>query len=488
MEKENQSELSRHFLCLELLNACSEKEIGDLGHFISCPCFNTDRKITKLLDALKRSVLGRKQFTEEMQRTVYNKVFSDSVSLRLSETQKKLFNAKLNILTRLTEQFLTIRDLDEHKAYRNDILYKKLLEKRQFWLFNRHIKKNQKALKSETERGIEYYEHRWRTGHNMLNYFHLSGLLGKEDNLSGLIYDLDIYYLLHKLEQQMTLLSVEEVTQKTYDRSDFKALSHILNLPQYKAHPIIQVYRTTVQLMETKSEDIYRELLLLLDQHEAAIPRKGLNGLYAAPTNFCVQQIKSGQFTYRDLFELYQVMDSKNLFVENDFMPELKLKNIVTAACRVGEFEWATQIVEQYYTFIRKPVRKSVYQLNLGIIAFSKHDYKTALHHFIRVDAVNLNYDINCRVLMLKSYYEADEEYDERTMQIFRSTEKYFNENKSLATKDKKGYKNFIRTLINLYRVRHQTTRMDIKRIREKLEQQEVNCDKHWLLEKMEKI
>jgi len=489
VKNKNQSELSRHFLCLELLNACSEKEIEDLSHFVSCSCFNTDKKIIQLLDALKRSVLGRKKFTEEMQIMVYNKVFSDSLSVQnLSLTQKKLFNAKLNILTRLTEQFLVIRGLDEHKAYRNDILYKKLLEKRQFWLFNRHMKKNQKALKLEAEQGIEYYEYQWRTGHNMLNYLHRSGLLGKEDNLSDLIYNLDVYYLLHKLGLQMTLLSVKEATQKTYDRSDFKALSHLLDLPQYKSHPLIRVYQVTVQLMETKREDIYRELLLLLDIHTIAIPKDHLNGLYTVATNFCTQQIKSGQFTYRDLFELYQVMDVKNLLVENDFMPELKLKNIVIAACRVGDFASAGQSVEQYYAFIRKSVRESVYHLNLGVIDFYQNDYKAALHHFIRVEPVNLNYDINCRVLMLKSYYETDEEYDERTMQIFRSTEKFFNENKSLSSKDKKGYKNFIRTLINIYRVRHQTTRMDIKRIREKLEQQEVNSDKHWLLGKIKEI
>jgi len=87
--------------------------------------------------------------------------------------------------------------------------------------------------------------------------------------------------------------------------------------------------------------------------------------------------------------------------------------------------------------------------------------------------------------MMLKSHYELDKEYDERTLQIYRSAERFFNENKSLNRARKTAYKNFTRTLINVYRIKHQATKMTLGKVKTKLEQQELNSDKSWLLEKI---
>lgn len=485
-KKENDSAKNRQSLCIDLLNAFSEKEIEGLNHFIKCRYFNTDRYVVTLLDTLKREVVGRREFNNKIRCSVYQKVFPDPVVLgRLSQPQKKRLSAKLNALTRLAEQFLAIEGLEEKEIYYNDLLSQKLMDKKQYQLFNRHINKVCKRLEAEPKKNIIDYEHQYKIEANQLNYLHRSGEILKRDNLPELIQNLDVHYLLSKLSLNITLLSYEAITPRVYDSSSMEAMSALLNLPQYDKHPFILIYRVTIDLVKNRKEAAYRKLLELLDYHAVSIPREELKGVYITVTNFCVQQIRKGQFDYRELFELYRMMDEKNLFIEGGLMSEIKLKNITVAACRVGEFEWAESIVEKYQPFIKKQVKEPVFRFNMGVIAFYQNDYKTAIHHFIRVENVNLNYDINCRVMMMKSYYEIDKDYDERTMQIFRSTEKFFNENKALTPKAKKGYKNFIRTLINLYRIRHMATKMKLKSIKTKLEQQEVNSDKFWLLEKI---
>jgi len=122
------------------------------------------------------------------------------------------------------------------------------------------------------------------------------------------------------------------------------------------------------------------------------------------------------------------------------------------------------------------------------MLAFYEKDYNLALHYFIRVEPIDINYDVNCRVLLLKSHYEVDKDYDERTVQIFRSAEKFFYENKALTSYSKKGHRNFIRTLINLYRIKHFATKMTKDRLRGKLEQQDINVDKNWLFTKIEEL
>jgi len=75
-------------------------------------------------------------------------------------------------------------------------------------------------------------------------------------------------------------------------------------------------------------------------------------------------------------------------------------------------------------------------------------------------------------------------------MQAFRSTEKFFREDKSLPVIDKKGYINFIKILIKIYRLRHNVnaTKAKLVSIKEELNDQKVNCDKRWLLEKIQEL
>jgi len=474
------------FICVELLKNFTEKELKGLSFFVSCQYFNSDNVIVKLLKVLKLDVLKRDNFNNELYRKVYEKVFSEKIDGKdLLEAQKNRLNKKLSLLLRLAEQFLTVEALHDNPTYRSDLLQQKILEKRQFKLFNRHIKREKKQLEAQSQKDIQHYEHQHKIEKNVLDYLYLSGQLNTQDNLPELIYNIDIAYFINKLSLHITLLYLEGVTAKNYDVSSIDAMAQLINLPQYAAHPLVRIYLVAIDLAKTQSEATYRQLLSLLDTHTSSISKKDLNGFYVAATNFCARQIKTGHFDYRELFDLCQNMDKKNLLIEGGFISVNKLKNIVTAGCRVHEFDWAIEMTEKYQLFTEKSVRESVYHFNLGIVAFYQKDYKNALHHFVRVESVNFNYDVNCRVVMMKSHYETDQEYDERTLQIFRSTEKYFNENQQLTPRNKKAYKNFIRTLINIYRVRHRATKMKLENIKEKLERQEVNSDKKWLMQKV---
>jgi len=169
-------------------------------------------------------------------------------------------------------------------------------------------------------------------------------------------------------------------------------------------------------------------------------------------------------------------------------MPPVKLKNLIAIACRTEEFNWGKGTLDKYIKFINKAYRNSVYEFNFGVINFYQKKYNAALNNFIRVDDINLTYDINYRIMTMKTHYEVDETYDERTVQIFRSAEKYFTANKLISNNNRLAYKNFVRMLINLYRIKHIETKMKISSFRNKLNSQKFNQDKSWLLAKLEEL
>jgi len=481
---------NRSFLLIELLESFSESEIEGLERFIACKHFNTDKYVVRLLNILKRKIIGKRKLSAENQYVVYDEVFSDlpSEERTLNKIQKATFNAKMNALTRLTERFLIIEALEKDETYRSDLLGRELLRKKQFKLFNRHLKRGEKQIPIESKDGNVYlYKYKMET--NRLNYLHRSGRLLKEDNLHTLNQNLDIYYLLNKLFLKTTALSLMNNIQRTYDFSDATGIEILLNLPQYKQHPLLMMHSTVVDLLFHKNHNKFIKLIEILNQDKTSIPTDDIRASYVVATNYCTSEIRKGHVDYyQHLMSLYKTMDKKGLLLEDNFIDIGKLKNIVTASSRIGEFEWATEMVRKYKPSIIKRFREDVCNYNLGLIAFYKKNYREAISYLYQTDNINTVYDLNRRIIVIKSYYEIETGYKEATAQMFRSIEKYVKEHKVLPTNQKKAYRTFIRLLINLYRVRHREGKMTLESIKNKLEKAEFISDKKWLVEKIEEL
>jgi len=245
----------------------------------------------------------------------------------------------------------------------------------------------------------------------------------------------------------------------------------------------------TIKLLNTNDEQTYIGMLNLLDEYTSLISIEDLYDFYIIVLNFCTFQIRRGNLEYyQHCLELYQVMDNKNILIRDNTISPQRLRNMITLSCHLKDFDWASEILIKYRQKVKKMYQKSVYHFNLGLINFYKEEYKEAVRNFIRVDKFDLSYDTDCRIMLLQCHYELDDEYDERTMRIFRMTEKYIQKNQALTLNRKKRYLNFIRPLISLYRFRHGIGKMTLVRIKEKLEKQDINNNKRWLLEKIAEL
>ncbi len=478
-------------LCIDLLNTFSEKELQDFSHVVHCRYFNTDAGVTTLFEVLWKSVLGKKTYNEQVKTMLYQKIFPDTAVADegLTKKQRNTLQSKINALKTLAEQFLMLEAEKEDDRCKYIFLYPKLLERKQYSLFSRHAKRDKKQLEDKAAKDTAYYAQRYKIEEGRIDYLHQNGKLLEEDNLEDLNYHLDLYYLLSKLKHHLTTLSLKRVSAGKYDLDAVKMTDLLLENVVYAKHPLVQLYLANIELFDQPGDAIYIRLLELLNRYNEVIPVRLLKPFYTSAINYCMYQIRTGQSLYfKNMFELYQIMDEKELIIEDGFVPIDTLRNMIISGCRVGAFDLAIQLLEQYYSFISRPVRESVYNFNMGLIAFHQKDYEQAHEQFIQTKPVNTAYDINVRVLTLKCLYESGKEYSEPTVQAFRTAESYFKNHKSLTGRARLSYKNFIRILINLYRIQHRATKMTLISLKEKLEQQEVNSDKRWLLEKINEL
>jgi len=489
LENKNKTPKLRPFLSIELLKTFSKKELNNLKEMLSCRYFNTDRYVIKLLEVLRKRVLNKDTFSPTLQIDIYQRVFTDLSKPKgeLSKNQKGLLNAKLNVLTRLAEQFLACEILKKNRIQKSELLYPELLERKQLMLLNRHINKNKKQLCDLSAKDIQQYEQLYKIENNILASSYRNGQISTKDNLLEVNCNLDIYYLLSKLSLHTTAISLlQAYDRKSYDFSSMDALAKLLDMPKYAQHPLIVLCRINVELLKTQDVKVYNSLLKSLDKYSEAVPLHLLKSYYFVAINHCISKVWTDRLKYtKKIFDLFVIMHNKNLLIDDNFISISAFKHLITVSCQVGQFEWAESIIEYYRPFVRKEVRDSICHFLYGAIAFYQKDYETAHDRFIQVDKVNLNYDTNTRVLILKCLYEKEKEYNEYTMTAFRSIESFFKLNKQLPKKNKKGYSNFIKTLITLYRIRHHEGSRTLEWAVEQLEQQEVNSDKPWLLEKI---
>lgn len=485
-------EKSSTILCIELLNTFTNTELENLQEFISCGYHNSDKSLLLLLAFLIKKVLNKAALEEELQRIVYEKMFSTTVKRRdYGKKEKRRLYDKLNKLTRLAEKFLTFEALQEHNGYYSDLLYKKLKDKKQYTLFLRHANRNRKQLEMEQVKDVNFYFESYTNYYHILEYQYKEGLLyeNKEYELDKINYNLDVHYIINKLSFNQTRLGLEGTIKKKFDISTIEAISNLINLPQYKQNKHITINKSAIALLEKESTSNYTNLLNMITKNSNILSKSELIKFYIFLTNYCLSQIKKGINKFSELFELYKIMDNLHLIIEADFIPTLKLRNLIIVACRNNEFRWANEILNKYLPYVRHNVRDSVLNLNQALIAFYQKDFDKALKFSIKVeDNVNVFFDKSSRILILKCHYELDEEFDYRTERIFRSAEKYFKSIKIFDKTKKLMYANFMNIFINLYKLKHNVGKNSLERIKQRLSEQKVNSDKHWLLNKIKEL
>jgi len=476
------------YFVVELLKNLNKIEQDNLKAFVECKFFNKDKKVPTLLNLILKYVNTDKILDDQVLTAVYNNLSKTSVK-RLTIPQRGYIYAKMSLLFNLIQQFITIIALQKNEKTKADLLQQQLLKRKLDRNYNKFIKTQRNNLKSSTM-DIEFYEHQFVIENSTLDYAQQKGNLGKQNNINLVKDSLTQYYLLHQLDLYLVELYLSETfVHQQVNTLYYQALKPLLNLPQFKEHPLFRIYQSVINLWYSKTESAFSQLTENLAQYGSTLPVDSLLNFYNTLLNFCILQIREGKPEYNQKqFELYKKMDEKNLLFINNQIHIGNLHNIVRAACIVNKYEWANKMLDKYYTYLPINLRKEVKNYNLGAIAYYTKNYQLAIDYLFPLPPINQTHDINRRSLMIKAFYELDTSYKETTHTLFRSFEKYIREHKNLTTKSKTSYKNFIRTLINLYRIKHSVTKMQLSNLKQKLSTQKLNSNKTWLQEKIAEL
>jgi len=479
----------RPTLCVELLNTFSDKELDDFTKFVSSDYFNSDKLVIGLLNALKKWVLNITFFDSQIQCRVYQSVFGNlpDTNTTLLKKHKNKLNLKLNALLRLAEKFLSIEQLQNDQWSKLDYLYIELLKRKQYHLYKRHSNKDAKAIKEEKIKDIAHYENLYKIYWINIEYLSATRKLLDEEHINELIEYNDLSYLLKKLNIQLTLLSLEYYPQKNYNLSSYTAITNLISLPQYKLNSQIVVSLASIDLMKNNSFIAFKNFLSVINKNEDNLSKIDLRGFYQLAINFCVYQIRKGDFEfYSKAVSIYKKMHEKSLLIVNETISVILIVNIVTSSCRVGEYGWAMEISNGYLKYIDKSIRKSAHRYIMGIISFFKKEFDDAHNYFAKMHITNTSLDLNARIYVIKCLYENSSDFSQYFVQSIRSLQEYLKNQKKTPHATKQGYLNFAKLLLQLYQVKFNKGKLGLDDLEFTLNQHKFYSDKVWLLEKIQ--
>ncbi|HRF77229.1 MAG TPA: hypothetical protein PLB46_11695, partial [Chitinophagales bacterium] len=264
-----------------------------------------------------------------------------------------------------------------------------------------------------------------------------------------------------------------------------KEISDHLKENSYEEYPSITIYyQILMTFTDTDTEVHFEELKKLLDEHTTKFPPDEARDMYAYAQNFAIRKINAGEKRFlREYFDLSKAaLEKELLMVDGDLSP-WTFKNLVIAALRVGEFNWAEQFIKNYKNRLNEKFRSNAYNYNQGALLFFKGQYGDALRLINQVEYTDIFYALDTRTMQIKIYYQLDE-WDPMQSAI-EAFKVYLRRNKTLSENVKLLYNNFLKYTDKLSRL----TKRDkpkLTELKQKIEETKQIADLGWLQQKVD--
>ena len=204
---------------------------------------------------------------------------------------------------------------------------------------------------------------------------------------------------------------------------------------------------------------------------------------YGYAMNYCIKKINTGRNEYLDkVFTLYKLLLEHDIIYEGQYISQWDYKNIVTVGLRLQEIGWTEKFIEDYASRLQRDVRKNAYKYNLANLNYFKGDFKETMLLLREVEFTDMSYELSSKTLLLKSYFEL-EEY----VALFPHADTFklfLRRNKKISDYQKTIYKNLIRYIVKLSKLKARFRKVPPRLVREIQDSGEI-ADKTWLLNKL---
>lgn len=415
-----------------------------------------------------------------------DKIPFDKKSVYIQSTGKKKYNDKewrylQSELTELLENFYLNRYLNNQPQLQLLLSYKALTQRKcnksAQYIYD-YLSKDNSILNAS------YYYNQLEAKETEINYNATLEVRTKDPDFSKLHHNLECYYLAKKLQllceqvNYSNMMNVKLVAdEETISKASAKPYSEI---------PVIIIYRSIYStLVEPENQSHFLQLESIVNKEESILPVSELNNVYTYLKNYCIKQINTGNNEYvLRLFNIYKDYIGNTRLMKSEYLSEFEFKNMVSVSLRLKEISWCKDFIKRYINYLPPGERNNSSNYNQAYFYFQTGDFKGAIRKLRDVAFTDIVYQLDARVILLKSYFELDE--DEQFFYHASAFRLYILRNRHLSEYQKKINRNLIRFLTALRR--NAGKKKQVELIRKEIIKEKNVADLNWLLLKTEEL
>lgn len=453
----------------QLIQSFSPGEQKSAFRFLKSPYFNRRTDILHLYQALCKN---RELQKDILWQQIYpNEPFHDT-----------RFRLLMSYLNRLLETFLLLEtddDRDVTTKLRLAAMYR-----------NRglmgHYERNMRAAKREIS--AQPLRNGWF--HRQLRDYHIERhettmrLNPTEvDTLRTLAQHTDVEYLTHRLRLICLELAQKNVYRSAEENPLHEVITQLAERREWAEVPSIITYLAAYKMLAFPEDNsCYQSFKTQLLEQQNAFSSDEMREFYRFSINHCIRQTNRGErnLEHEVLFLYQNALESGYLF-ENGTLSRFTYHNIVAAALRCHELEWAEYFIHTYNTYIEAGYRDSSLSFNQARLDYARKRFDSVLLLLQKANYKDPLLHLAAKTLLLKTYYSL-QEYD--LLQSHLDAMRNYIHRKKVIGYHRSNYLNIIRFTERLL-AREPGNRQAQEELRTEIEQEQVLTEKEWLLEQV---
>ena len=449
-----------------------------LRKFLRSPYFNQREDVVLLFDFLVSQIPKKRPELDKVQ--IHKSIFPDK------PYQDREFHLIKTYLLKLVEQYLVVRYVQHDPIESQFILMRYYQERQLFKHFETVVNRLHKRLEAQPRRDNQYFE---RKRDIFWEEYQLAVMNkpGGDLPLHALSEITDVAYFTQKLRQLCFLSAQQIVYTAEYSiiskfKTTFFGYLEEQNLLQIPA--IGLYYHGYFVLNDANAVDNFKAFKLLLFEHYQKFNPSEARELFLLAINFCVKKVNAGDTAYfEEMLNLYKRGLIMETLLENGKLSRFAYHNIVATAIQVKAFDWASQFVQEYQSYLAPKYQESSYQFNQARLSYEQGDYQAALgliHNAVFPDVL-LN--LSAKTISLKIYF-ALQEFDILNSHL-DAMMNFIRRNKGLGY-HRDNYLNLTRYTKKLLNLNHYD-KAAVAQFKLELSKEEILTEKAWLLAQLSK-
>ncbi|MEM6723390.1 MAG: hypothetical protein AAF598_05085 [Bacteroidota bacterium] len=412
-------------------------ELRAFKDFVASPYFNKNQELVRFYDYLKKQAPHFPP--KKVERSyIWKKLYPGQ------QYDQKQLNYLMSFLLKLAEQFIGLRSYEQEEI----LVHYHILE----GYIQRKLDKNYQHVYRKTEDFLDkailadapYYYNRYLLA-DIANRYFLSKRVIKEDpTLNQAATFFDHYYLANKLRYCCEQLDRTKLLDASNTILLLEEIKGHLSTHDYQDYPPIAVYyQILMMLLEPENDQHFAQFQAMSSKHWHAFPKEEQKSIHAYALNYSIRKLNRGHVPALEaLFQLYNQGIDQHLLIENQELSPWTYKNAIKIGLRLNKFDWVEQFIASNTELLAERFRKNATHYNLAEWHYYKGEHGHAQQQLIQVELNDLYYSLDSRRLLLKIYFETEE--DEALWSLLASFRIFLKRNKLANEGTTNAYINFV--------------------------------------------